>query len=280
MIRVFAARAAVAAALAAVVIAAFYIASAIYMRGRGESGTTDVPSTNGQDGSVPSLEINDLPFSFVANLSEYERYMEPGTDEYLFLVNNDNKLDEKYVPDDLVPAPNVRRGYGTLYMREYAAKALLAMMTEAEANGYKVGSAANGKTLSVISAYRSYDKQKSNFDRALNGYISQGLSYDEAYRRTCEYYALPGSSEHQTGLCCDITTQTSGLTEEFAETEIYKWLSENAHKFGFILRYPKGKEYSTGINYEPWHYRYVGRKYATEIYESGLTLEEYIAGLS
>ena len=277
MIRVFAARAVTAAVLAAVAIGIFYTASAVYMRRRAVDDAADVPSPEGNDSSVPTLDVSNLPVSFVADLSEYEKYMEPGTDEYLFLVNNDNTLGADYVPADLVAAPNVRSGYGTLYMREYAAKALLAMMTEAAANGYKVGSAADGRTLSVISAYRSYSKQKSNFDRALNGYISQGLSYDEAYRRTCEYYALPGASEHQTGLCCDITTQTGELTEEFANTGIYKWLSENAHKFGFILRYPKGREDSTGINYEPWHYRYVGRKYATEIYESGLTLEEYVA---
>ncbi|MBO4216609.1 MAG: M15 family metallopeptidase, partial [Clostridia bacterium] len=136
--------------------------------------------------------------------------------------------------------------------------------------------AADGRTLSVISAYRSFEKQKSNFDRALNGYLSSGYSYEDAYRLTCRYYALPGASEHQTGLCCDITTQVGELTDSFANTGIYKWLSENAHRFGFILRYPKGGEGSTGISYEPWHYRYVGRKYAALIYESGLTLEEYL----
>lgn len=262
--------------LAALTIGAFCVGAAIYMRKRsGDGGSVTVTAESG-DSSVPAPDIAKLPEPFIADLSEYERYMEPETDEYLFLVNNSHRLSETYIPDDLVPAPNVRVGYGTLYMREYAAKALLAMMIEAKANGFAVGTGADGKTLSVISAYRSYAKQKSNFDRALNSYIAQGYSYDAAYRRTCEYYALPGSSEHQSGLCCDITTQTGELDDSFAETGIAKWLAENAHRFGFILRYPKGREDSTGIKYEPWHFRYVGRKYASEIYASGLTLEEYV----
>lgn len=277
MARVAFARTVTAAFFAAVILAAFAAGTAIYMRSTSGDPGGETPLPDVSDGTVPTATVANLPTPFKANLSEFEMYMEPGTDEYLFLVNNDNTLAESYIPTDLVAAPNIRSGYGTLYMREYAAKALQAMMIEAKANGFKVGTAADGKTLSVISAYRSYAKQKNNFNNALNGYLSQGYPYETAYRMTCEYYALPGSSEHQTGLCCDITTQTGELNDSFADTAVYKWLSENAHRFGFILRYPNGKEDSTGIKYEPWHYRYVGRKYATEIYESGLTLEEYMA---
>lgn len=276
--RVFIARAVSVAVLSAIVIGAFCIWTAVYMRKRSGTVSETLFAPDNADREVASLAVGDIPVPFVADLSEFEEYMNPDTDEYLFLVNSEHTLPETYAPFDLVAAPNVRQGYGTLYMREYAAKALAAMMTEAQANGFKVGAAADGKTLSVISAYRSYAKQKSNFERALNSYLAQGYSYDIAYKLTCEYYALPGSSEHQTGLCCDITTQVGDLNDDFANTDIAVWLAENAHRFGFILRYPKGREDSTGINFEPWHFRYVGRKYATEIYESGQTLEEYMSG--
>jgi D-alanyl-D-alanine carboxypeptidase len=89
--------------------------------------------------------------------------------------------------------------------------------------------------------------------------------------------AIPGSSEHQSGLAMDIASKSTdlNLTEGFAETIEGKWLAENAHRFGFILRYPKGKEAITNYEYEPWHFRYVGEKAATVIYQHDWTLEEY-----
>ena len=89
--------------------------------------------------------------------------------------------------------------------------------------------------------------------------------------------ANPGFSEHQTGLAMDISSLSANrdLTEEFGETIEGKWLKENAHLFGFILRYPKGKESITGYQYEPWHFRYVGEKVAPIIFSKNLTLEEY-----
>ena len=91
------------------------------------------------------------------------------------------------------------------------------------------------------------------------------------------YSALPGESEHQTGLCVDlISTKNVVLDETFADNPAYAWLTENAHNFGFILRYPTNKSDVTGIIYEPWHYRYVGKDYAKAICESGLCLEEYL----
>ena len=91
------------------------------------------------------------------------------------------------------------------------------------------------------------------------------------------YSALPGQSEHQTGLCMDlISTKNVTLDETFADNPAYAWLVENAHSFGFILRYPKDKEGITGYSYEPWHYRFVGVEAATAIHEQGITLEEYL----
>ena len=92
------------------------------------------------------------------------------------------------------------------------------------------------------------------------------------------YSARPGTSEHQTGLCMDLIVGGANpvLDESFADHACYRWLVENAHKFGFILRFPKGKETVTGYSYEPWHYRFVGVEAATEIYRRGITLEQYL----
>ena len=90
------------------------------------------------------------------------------------------------------------------------------------------------------------------------------------------YSAYPGTSEHQTALCVDLITSSGKLDVNFAQTEAFAWLSQNAYRFGFILRYPEGKEEVTGYSYEPWHYRFVGREAATDIHFGGLTLETYL----
>ncbi|WP_405127688.1 M15 family metallopeptidase [Sinanaerobacter chloroacetimidivorans] len=123
--------------------------------------------------------------------------------------------------------------------------------------------------LVMTTAYRSYDFQKTLFD---NYVAKEG---EEAANR---YSAKPGQSEHQTGLSVDVTSASVGyqLTDKFGETKEGIWLAEHAHLFGFIIRFPEGKEAITGYLYEPWHIRYVGVEAATEIYEQGLTLEEYL----
>lgn len=112
--------------------------------------------------------------------------------------------------------------------------------------------------------------------------MQQGKSEEEAIRLTRQYYTEPGHSEHHSGLALDIITveyqrDVYSLTEQFAETDGYRWLIAHCAEFGFILRYPKGKTDITQINYEPWHYRYVGKEHAQYIMEHDLTLEEYIA---
>ena len=108
--------------------------------------------------------------------------------------------------------------------------------------------------------------------------VSPEASDEEIKNVVLTYSAAPGTSEHQTGLCVDFITEDMGgnLTEAFEDTTAFAWLSENAYKFGFILRYPKGKEDITGYTYEPWHYRFVGREAATDIHFSRLTLEQYL----
>ena len=119
-----------------------------------------------------------------------------------------------------------------------------------------------------VSGYRSYERQKSIYNRnvALHG-----------KKATDALSAKPGSSEHQTGLTIDVSASSVSylLTQRFADTKEGKWLAKNAHKYGYIVRYPKGKSKITGYSYEPWHIRYVGVTVATYLYKNKLTLEEY-----
>ena len=140
---------------------------------------------------------------------------------------------------------------------------------------------ANAPTALVVSAYRDFDHQTRNYNRKVNYYLDQGYSQADAEKEAATVVAVPGTSEHQLGLAVDIIdTRLWDLTSEQANQPAQKWLMENSWQYGFIFRYPDGKTDVTGIIYEPWHYRYVGRELAAEIHYSGLTLEEYIASLS
>lgn len=142
--------------------------------------------------------------------------------------------------------------------------------------------AADGINLYLRSGFRKISLQKTYYDSHIQSYMQQGKSEEEAIRLTRQYYTEPGHSEHHSGLALDIITveyqrDVYSLTEQFAETDGYRWLIAHCAEFGFILRYPKGKTDITQINYEPWHYRYVGKEHAQYIMEHDLTLEEYIA---
>ncbi|MBQ3099965.1 MAG: M15 family metallopeptidase [Clostridia bacterium] len=119
-----------------------------------------------------------------------------------------------------------------------------------------------GHTITNVSGFRSYATQERVYNGWVNTYGTEGAD---------RISARPGHSEHQTGMAIDVNS----LDESFGDTDTGKWLASNAHKYGFIIRYPKGKEHITGYSYEPWHIRYVG-EIAADIYESGLTLEEYL----
>ena len=120
----------------------------------------------------------------------------------------------------------------------------------------------------INSSYRPYKDQ----ERVYNNYKdSRGESGAD------KIAARPGYSEHQTGLALDIFCTTNSSTKTFAESEAYRWLLDNSYKYGFILRYPEGKENITGYAFESWHYRYVGKDLATKIYNEGITFDEYYA---
>lgn len=181
----------------------------------------------------------------------------------LALVNKDYLLPNNYVPNDLV-RPNVTFSFSNLrlekaYLRKDAASALEKMFQAAKNDGIE---------LCAASGYRSYSRQKSLFDAEVN-HVGEN--------RAEQAVAYPGSSEHQTGLAMDIAGRSTNLklTESFASTKEGKWLAKNAYRYGFILRYPEGEKNLTHYEYEPWHYRYVGVKAATTIYNHNWTLEEY-----
>ena len=133
----------------------------------------------------------------------------------------------------------------------------------------------------VVSAYRSYDHQVRNYQRKINYYLEQGYSQADAEKEAATEVAVPGTSEHQLGLAVDIIdTRSWDLTAEQANLPAQQWLLENSWRYGFLFRYPDNKIDVTGIIYEPWHYRYVGKELAKEIHNSGLTMEEYLAALS
>gem|GEM_PF-831758 len=215
-----------------------------------------------------SEEIFALPaIDFITDLSEYEEYMNPADrDAYLTLINYENLLAQDYVPPDLIPVKNTRvDGRDTQQMREYAAKALEAMFIEMNAN--------NIWNVSVTSGYRGFESQSYLYNQKVAEFSN--LSPDEAKEKAASIVAVPGTSEHQSGLSCDMHNLASADTS-FAETGAYEWMSQNAHKFGFIVRFPEDKVDITKITFEPWHYRYVGRYHASRIYDLGVTLEEYM----
>jgi len=138
----------------------------------------------------------------------------------------------------------------------------------------------DGINLEVRSPYRDLSRQEMLFGKKIKLYMDRGMSYMEAYSYASRAVTVPGASEHQIGLAIDITSDTyKTLTEGFADTQAGKWLAEHSCEYGFIVRYPLGKEYITGIEYEPWHFRYVGVDAAMAITEQGLCLEEFIEGL-
>lgn len=135
----------------------------------------------------------------------------------------------------------------------------------------------DGVNLTICSPYRDLNRQKVLFERKIKAYMKQGYSYLEAYQISSQAVTVPGASEHQIGLAIDFLCQGyTSLNEGFGETEGGKWLAAHSYEYGFILRYPKGKEYITGIEYEPWHFRYVGKEAAAIITEDELTLEEFV----
>jgi len=235
-------------------------------------GTTHetVPPVTEEPETYPPIDEPVYELNFKTDLSEYEKYMDPeDRDGYLILVNTKNHLSETDVPPDLT-VPRYRNWEGKT-LREYAARSLEALFLEFEAAGF------TNSNLAIRSTYREYANQAYLFEYYTQRELSRdpSLSREEAEKIVLTFSTRPGTSEHQSGLAVDMDN-TGTLVTDFQYTSEYKWLSENAWKFGFILRFPEGKMDITTIQFEPWHYRYVGRYHAKKIYDSGLCLEEYL----
>lgn len=177
--------------------------------------------------------------------------------EYLTLTNQSSLLSSDYVPEDLVDITARCAVKGQ--MRKEANEALSQLFDGAELDGYK---------LYVKSSYRSYRTQKTMYQTRL-----------EKMGRDDGYVAYPGSSDHQTGLGVDVLnyawTKKDGMNAQFALTEEAQWMKEHCFEYGFVIRYAEDKEEATGIRFEPWHLRYVGKEAARYMTESNLCLEEF-----
>ena len=211
----------------------------------------------------------------LADMEPYREALEADSSDYLLLVNKQNPLGSTYVPaalTDIEPSLTMGDANKTYRLDGAAAKAAEAMIRELHARGYT--------DILMTSAYRDYAYQENLF----NYYIDEEMFYHpdwtraEAEAEVLTYSARPGTSEHQSGLCLDLISAVDCvLDESFADLPAYDWLVENAHCFGFILRYPEGMESITGYSYEPWHYRFVGVSAATAIHDRGITLEQYLS---
>ena len=179
----------------------------------------------------------------------------------MVLVNGDHPMEEGYVPQ----LKELEEGLSLDARIIDAAKDMLSDAKKA------------GLHIDICSAYRSVERQEQVFGESMKERVKDGMSYWDAFNETSLNVAIPGTSEHALGLALDlISNQYTELDERQETTAEAKWLKENCHKYGFILRYPPEKTNITGIIYEPWHYRYVGVEDATEIMKLGITLEEYL----
>jgi D-alanyl-D-alanine carboxypeptidase len=177
-------------------------------------------------------------------------------DDTLVLVNKYRILSEDYVPKNLVSLSSDYAADGSYKVVDVVKEAFEGMCADMKSIGL---------TVKAVSAYRNYDTQKDLYDN----YVKR-----DGVKVADTYSARPGYSEHQTGLALDVYNGTIAYTS-FDQTNEYKWLKDNAHRYGFIIRYQKDKESITGYKYEPWHLRYVGEEVATYIYSKNITFDEY-----
>lgn len=214
--------------------------------------------------------IDDLIFQKSASspetLAAYESYQKAiayQNEWNMMLVNKDHPL-----KDDYTFTQKRLPGY-SMTVDERIYEPLLTMLDAGKKEGCR---------FLICSAYRSYTRQTQIYNSHISNYRARGYSYEKAKELTELSIAVPGSSEHQTGMAVDIVaTYYQQLNDNFANTKEAQWLKAHAHEYGFILRYPKDKTAITQITFEPWHFRYVGKEAASEIYELGVCYEEYIS---
>ncbi len=223
-----------------------------------EEQPEESPQTEAPPETNENQYVLEEPFFTVLN----EEKVIENTENLLVLVNKNQSLPADYVPSDLT-IPDVpfsfEGDYEKKYLREAAARALEELFAAAEAENVEIF---------AVSGYRSYETQYGIYNTYLKKWGEE---------KTNAVSAIPGHSEHQTGLAMDISSRSAALdlTEEFGETPEGKWVKEHASEHGFIIRYPQDGEVITGYQYEPWHLRYVGKEVAAYMDEHDLTLEEF-----
>lgn len=194
----------------------------------------------------------------ISNKNKFNNIAKAGElDWKIRLVNEKNPLPENFYVE-LASIDNTRK------FDKRAIKYLKDMMEDMKKQGIT--------NVWIQSAYRSIEYQRGLYQKSINRYLKTGKSKEESEELTKKYINKPGTSEHNLGLAVDF----NDVEEGFENTKTYKWLQENASIYGFILRYPKNKEEITGIEYEPWHWRYVGQEHAKKMNEQSLCLEEYL----
>lgn len=233
------------------IILAGFVLAAVYYTLNNKVEAPGKPNNNSTSGQTDNIPAEDL-----------SKYTVDVQESIYVIVNKDRPISTSYIPTslvkanvDLIPGDNLEEQQ----LRGEAAAAAESLFKAAEEAGLN---------LVMASGYRSAQLQEVIF----NGYVAR-----DGLKAASKYSARPGTSEHQTGLAMDITTpgQECYLETCFGNTPEGRWLKQNAHKYGFHLRYQKGKENITGYQYEPWHFRYLGNDLAQRLYDSGQTMEEF-----
>lgn len=234
-------------AIAAVVLVALIVGAVFIVKGCKKDETLPADDQQEQQTDTPEENTQKPP----ANVD----------DELLTVVNPWNPLPEDWVCD-LVTLSDGRRVDSRCY------EAFEEMMAACRDAGYAPF---------LCSAYRTQETQQSLYDNKVQRLMNSGMGEEEAKVEAAKAVAIPGTSEHQLGLAVDIVdANMQDLTDEQENTETQKWLMANSWRYGFIHRYPNDKTDITGIIYEPWHYRYVGKAAAQDIFNRDITLEEYV----
>ena len=234
-------------AIAAVVLVALIVGAVFIVKGCKKDETLPADDRQEQQTDTPEGNTQEPPVNV--------------DDELLTVVNPWNPLPEDWACD-LVTLSDGRRVDSRCY------EAFEEMMAACRDAGYAPF---------LCSAYRTQETQQSLYDNKVQRLMNSGMGEEEAKVEAAKAVAIPGTSEHQLGLAVDIVdANMQDLTDEQEKTETQKWLMANSWRYGFIHRYPNDKTDITGIIYEPWHYRYVGKAAAQDIFNRDITLEEYV----
>lgn len=248
------------------------LASSLFLLAACAGNDTQPVENSGEESEQTQVENQeDEEVEEVEELSEEEQLVESLPEEAdlndwnLILVNPWQELPENYDPE-LVQVDNEQ------WIDE---------RIEGAWKDWKEAALDAGHRLFLASGYRTVERQENNFNNQMQEYLNEGLSEEEARNRTMDYLTEPGHSEHHTGLALDIVDEEwivagNGLVPEYDTQASQQWLVDTMADFGFILRYPEGKEEITGIQYESWHFRYVGEENAQFMVAHDLVLEEYL----